>query len=148
MPNLVNFAGVYVSNRLGCSQEYNKIIHIWRDDYLENNCQYVNNSNKVNDNKNLCINYKDGYELREEILQEIYNFVKDSNNILVHCHAGKTRSPIIALFVFAIVNKKHPLSLLNYFYSTYYNTLGNLPNIIICPLEDIIKFYNNKVQYE
>ncbi|KKM21282.1 hypothetical protein LCGC14_1637020 [marine sediment metagenome] len=137
---------LYVSDRDICDVrrlDFDNVIHIWRNDHPDNSCHYQI-ENQTGDGNNLIVDYKDGETLTEKTLSDIDEFIKDKsfkNKILVHCHAGMTRSPIIALFIFSMITGNHPLACIGTIYYNLWVQNNTLANICRTPLEDIIKWY-------
>jgi len=122
-------------------------IHIFRDDKLDNNCIYVNGilaKGPYNENKHFCLEYKDGYCIPDTDLNNLYRFIKSKAQILVHCHAGRTRSAVIGLFAFMLLDKSDPISALEKVYRNFYTQLGYFPNITLDPMTSIMSWYENR----
>jgi hypothetical protein len=114
-----------------------KTIHIYRDDMPESSCNIRNN-----DINNLAIEYKDGYEISVDLFMKVINFISfEWNSILIHCHAGQTRSSTIALIVIAYITRQSPLYYLSLLYTSYYNQIKLLPNVCVCPLTNIVECF-------
>ena len=129
--------------RLAPLNGYGKTIHIYRDDKPENSCKCAQ-ENSVSDEKNLVFEYKDGYPIEKEKLQKVYEFIKGyDGKVLVHCHAGKTRSPTLAWFVASVFNKVHPFSIFGYIFNTYYSQCNSAPNICLLPIDSIMEWWDS-----
>lgn len=131
-------------NRTALGFDAYNIIHIWRDDKPENNCKcskVLNNSNTTN---HFFFNYKDGYDLFPDMLDTLAEFVNNKRKILVHCHAGKTRSPTVAIFIYSVMNKVHPIDAMYVVYKEYYKQSKELPNMTMLPLEGIVSWFESK----
>ena len=77
-----------------------KIIHIWHPTQ-PGHCGNMTGSPSLQSSHSLVIAYKEGDELRSEVLQRIYDFAYSESPIhpplLIHCAAGIGRSPTLAL---------------------------------------------------
>lgn len=137
---------LYVSGRESCNYspvEFDKIIHIWRSDKPDHSCNYQKQF-PLGDENNLVIDYQDGKELPDYILESIYDFVKDKkpeDKVLVHCAAGITRGPTIALFALAINDKIHPFGCMNIIYYNLLTHYREIANMCRKPLKDIVRYY-------
>jgi len=87
---------IFVGPREACSAGFDRVVHLWRDDYPANSCAFAPHGA---DDRNLVLHYRDGESL-ETIgvpLDQIAAFFSNGDRTLVHCAAGQTRSPTIAL---------------------------------------------------
>lgn len=132
-----------------CVDEYDYVIHIWRSDKPEHNCLH---KDRMGD---YSLDYIDGETLPEELLTNIANVTKwelgrmsthQGAKMLVHCAAGITRSPTIALFVLSVVERKHPLLLLNSLYFELWLQSERMPNIVRTPLQDIVAWWEKYIE--
>jgi len=146
---------LFVGNRDECNQnghEYGGIIHIWRDDFPEHSCQYMNGY-KITDCKfHYTLEYKDGHKLPTVVLDNLRMALNDNylkfgkeSKLLVHCAAGQTRSPTIVLFVLSLVERTHPFVLLQDIYDSVWRGRGKIANICHAPLKDIVEWYENNL---
>ena len=120
------------------------VIHIWREDKPENICLCFDLKKGVNDNCNFFLNYMDGYELTASMLNSMYDFLITKNKILVHCQAGKTRSPTVAIFIYSVMFRVHPIDAMYVVYKNYYTQAKALPNMTMLPLEGIISWFESR----
>lgn len=136
---------IVVLDRDFCNQHFNDfshIIHIWRQDYPQNSCQFHQPAN----GNSLTIHYKDGEALTNEIMCEVETFVnsfRDNNGtkqLLVHCAAGLTRSPTIALLCASLLYRQHPSKIIGSILREMRVCRGLTPNICHKPLECICQF--------
>lgn len=96
--------GVWVGAKVACDEQrskFDRVIHFWRDDAPESSCEYVHDSGR-DDGRNLLIHWKEvnpveAVEALIPSLAEIVEFAKPAGRLLIHCNAGMTRSPTIAL---------------------------------------------------
>ena len=138
-----SFDGIVVGDRDFCNEKwanFTHIIHIWRTDYPQNSCQFRSNG------VSLRLEYKDGEELTETTMQEIEVFIElfrkntDPKQLLIHCAAGITRSPTIALLAASLLHRKHPSVFIGNILRELRSCRGLTPNICHKPLECICQF--------
>jgi len=89
---------LFVSHKDVCdtrASEFDRILHIWRDDHPGYSCEAVVAGNAPG----MTLDYKDGTSLTEanHTILEIAEFLSGEDKVLVHCAVGQTRSPTIAL---------------------------------------------------
>ena len=89
---------LYISHKDACGMydfPLAQTLHIWRDDMPNNACDMV----KRGQSSGLVINYKDGESLAniDVPFSEIADFLSGHEPRLIHCTAGQTRSPTIAI---------------------------------------------------
>ena len=133
---------LYVGNNQDCNESdiFGAVIHIWRSDIPQNSCNFKQH------NLDFKFDYKDGESLSTELdkLSEIIkNFKEKSQKMLIHCHAGLTRSPTVILFALSLIENTHPLNLLGEVYRKMW-LHEILANIVRTPLKDIIDYFESK----
>ena len=131
-----------IGNREICTEEKFKqsaCIHIYREDMPHYTCPFADHK------EDYRFAYKDGEGLDNSSLQilkeEILGLVESCNHLIVHCHAGQTRSPLIGLFVLTIIENKHPFELLPDLYKNIWQGYHVMPNISLTPLIDIVNWF-------
>jgi rhodanese-related sulfurtransferase len=138
-----------LANREWCDrsikQNKDRIIHIFRSDIPNYSCKYASNNN-VSDEENLLLDYKDAEHLSQEQIQTVVSFINKNkdNQIVVHCHMGRTRSPMIALLCASVLTNLHPIELVGDIFCKLYRNSNDLWNCSLNPLEDIIKWYEER----
>lgn len=146
---------LYVGNREECNQnanEYDGIIHLYRDDYPDHSCFFISDTNlairqREGSRLDWIVEYKDGESLPQYHIDGVISFVRKlregniSSRLLVHCAAGQTRSPTVALLILSLVERVHPFMLLDGVYSSIWQTRGKIANICHAPLGDIVEWY-------
>jgi protein-tyrosine phosphatase len=92
---------IYVAGLWGCggvcqatAAPFERTIHIYRDDAPQYNCQAVHGERTGQD---LVVEYKDGLPLSRELMENVAQFASGQHRLLVHCAAGRTRSPTLAI---------------------------------------------------
>ena len=90
---------VFVGDRTCCDNfhpdGFEKFIHIWRDDHPDNSCNAIQN----NHYSGMELQYHDGesFTKANKSIEHIAEFCRGNDRLLVHCAAGQTRSPAVAL---------------------------------------------------
>ena len=88
---------LFISHKDACGTGFplEQTLHIWRDDMPNNACDMV----KRGQSFGLVINYKDGESLANIDIPywKIDDFLSGNEPRLIHCTAGQTRSPTIAI---------------------------------------------------
>lgn len=142
---------LHIGDRECCQllvDKYDYVIHIWRDDMPQHDCSA---KNRVGD---FSLHYVDGKGLSEGLLTDIASAVqknavsvtrRSSAKILVHCIAGVTRSPTIALFVLSVVERRHPLLLIGEVYFEHWLQSEITANICRTPLQDIVAWWEKHI---
>jgi hypothetical protein len=133
----------------GCSmfKDY-PTIHIFRSDIPKNNCKFVDSflhasPSEADWHNNLCLDYIDGYRIPEHDLARIAVFAQRHRHekILIHCHAGRTRSAVVGLFVESCAYGYSPIAAMYKVYNCFYKQTGHLPNITLDPMTSIMEWW-------
>lgn len=142
---------VYIASEEACGCSIFKdvpTIHIFRSDIPKNNCKFVDNflhtvPSEADKENNLWLDYIDGYRIPAHDLDRIADFVKRhiSDKILIHCHAGRTRSAVVGLFVESWAFGYNPILALPVVYDCFYKQIGHLPNITLDPMTSIMEWW-------
>lgn len=108
---MTNFATVtswlHVGDLTSCDATKKRpTIHIWRSDY-EPRCSCFQDFGSID------LDYRDGEGITKEMFEKIDGFIEAFRKIkfresvvpiLIHCHAGACRSPIIAAYVLSKID--------------------------------------------
>lgn len=142
---------LHVGNRKlchGCIDEYDYAIHIRRSDKPDHDCLHKNREGDYS------LDYIDGATLPEELLTNIANntafkineqSIDQGVTMLVHCAAGITRSPTIALFIISYIERTHPLKAMGDLCYSLWLQSGRMPNIVRTPLKDIVAWWEKYI---
>ena len=117
-----------------------KIIHIWRNDMPHHSCEFVD-AGKVGwfPDRHLIIDYKDGESLSNAnvTIQMIADFSIGTEPLLIHCTAGQTRSPTIALIA-KIVRGCSVYQALGDVMKANWETRAVVSNFCLTPIAEIL----------
>lgn len=89
---------LYISHKDACDSHWTafpKILHIWRDDIPSYSCNQIRGAR----HRGLGLHYRDGesFDNANHSIDEIADFLHGDLMTLVHCTAGQTRSPTVAI---------------------------------------------------
>lgn len=130
---------VFVGDRLDCDAQrwqFEKVVHIRRDDKPENDCRAAHGVLGFETPDNLLVEYRDGESLPAQLVRDVALFSAGSARLLVHCAAGRTRSPTLALV--AKVMRGCPLrQALGDVACSIWDARRESVNIVHAPLRDI-----------
>lgn len=139
--------GIFVGNRDSCrlAHEFDFTIHIGRDD---TNPPQVCPIEYVTD-QHAHFRYGDGYALTtgrirpditgQAVLTRLTEVFRRPGRILVHCHAGQTRSPVVAAFG-CMVRGDRPAAACCRAYDACW-AYGVVANICHAPLSDVYEVW-------
>jgi len=121
---------IWLGDKESCCNSIMRTIHIWRNDYPDQRCSMLRNND-------IEIDYKDGDSLYKMNipLYELYEKLKGTDDIFIHCQCCVTRSPHIALLAL-IARNVGLFEAIQLIYSSMYE-FREIPNFCRIPMQDI-----------
>ena len=143
-----------VGNSDACKENFTHCIHIWRSDFQDHSCSDKPESSRLYTKHNFDyrFDYRDGESIPLASVVDIRDFIRNKfingsqqKNLLVHCAAGMTRSPTIAILALCEVEKGNPLDYLSEVYKCLWNQRKIIGNVCHSPLKDLVNYYEGGV---
>lgn len=130
---------IFVGNKLACGQLAVDIcLHINRSDRPDKDCD------RHRYPMNYHVDYRDGELLDPATLKTVRELIADlrhnpGHRLLVHCNAGGCRSPTIAAFIMAMLDREiEPLEAFGQVEKSILGQRGKLCNIVYHPKLQIV----------
>lgn len=137
------WCNLHIGTRGVCERsrsQYAKVLHIWRADYTQNSCSValIESAAGYHDPKrDLILEYRDGDPLPLSKINLIAEFLRGDALTLIHCAAGQTRAPTVAL-IGKIVRGCDPFVALGDITKAVWQARLLTVNIVHKPLSDVL----------
>jgi protein-tyrosine phosphatase len=96
------------------------------------------------DDRNLILHYRDGESLTEEMIKASVSFLSGTRQTLVHCAAGQTRSPTLAMLG-KLIRGANVSQAIGDIVSRIWEKQKIPPNIVHTPLKDILLWSDRRL---
>jgi len=129
---------VWVGPKQSCAAaggEFDRVIHIHRSD-LRQICPALAKATR----NDFFLDYKDGESLAAlgDEFDEVWGFCREPGKLLVHCQAGQTRGPTLAVLALA-ARGTSPFQALGHVFEAVWNQRRIPCNFVPAPIKDIVE---------